>query len=112
RCTYLGKGVTELPPGVANDVLAITEERTISAGEAANIGFLKIDVQMSSHWDEINSLESTAVFHGWVKYLALIDAASESFADYCYVYSPSQEVLVRRDQYNTNRHSMKQQKAN
>jgi hypothetical protein len=101
RYSCLAKGVTELPPG--GIVLAIADDRTIPAGETANIGFLKIDEQMVSHRKEIDSLDRTAVFHGRVKYFAFIEPSEESAADYCYVYVPSHEVLARSNEYNPNR---------
>jgi len=96
-----------LPDNSGYETTTINTERTISAGESLVIGFLQIDQQMAIHREQIDKLERTAVFHGWVRYFPLVGPPEESFADYCYVYRPSIEVLERRDGYNTNRRQKK-----
>jgi hypothetical protein len=107
RYSCLGKDVTELPSQSGDQLCTDNIERTIKADGSAEILYTKINGYMARDRQRIDALESTAIFHGWVKYRPIIDPSEDSFADYCYVYSPSQKVLVRRDEYNTQKHQTK-----
>jgi len=104
RISLLGKGETRLPPNSGHVIDSRGEMRTVPENEPVDLFQTQIDGFMSLHRGKINKSEVAAVFHGWVKYRPVIDPYEDYFADFCYVYNPEQEVLIRRDEYNTNRH--------
>ncbi len=103
RVSLLGKGETKLHPNSGNVIDTKYEERTLPGGQSVDLFYAKIDGFMTLHRQKIDALECTAVFHGDVKYRPIIDPSEDSCADFCYVYSPKQQILIRRDEYNPNR---------
>jgi hypothetical protein len=102
RYSRLAKGKTKLPAN-SGDVIASKNEERIISDKAIDLFFTKIDGYMARARIGIDHSDDTLVFHGWVKYRPIIDPSEDSFAEYCYVYSPENEILIRRDEYNTGR---------
>lgn len=104
RYSCLRKGITELPAHSANAISKEAMELILRAGQAEILSEFNIREFITPAREEIDSLEKTAVFNGWVRYLAVIDVRKEHFADYCYVYEASRKRLVVRNIYNTQKH--------
>jgi hypothetical protein len=102
RYTRLAKGATKLPANSGDVIICENEERIIS-DKPIDLFQIKIDGYMARARIGKDHVDDTLVFHGWVKYRPIIDPSYDSFADYCYVYNPENEVLIRRDEYNTSR---------
>jgi hypothetical protein len=101
----LGKdGITARSRSSSYIIGSENQERTMKAGDSADIFTLKIDVPMHLHLKKIDSLEETAIFYGWVKYRPVIDQSEDCFADFCYAWKPSLEILYRRDDCNPEKH--------
>jgi hypothetical protein len=97
--TCLAEGVTDLPDsGGGERVLKSYRPFELllgGDGEAIEIsepidmgGYMEDDI------DAIKGLKKTAVIHGWIKYRHMLSTADDCYADFCYVYTVSEEKLT------------------
>jgi hypothetical protein len=94
RYSCLGKGVTDLPENAGgNQVSSRPFEHLLSSGSAVEIGEpIDVGQYMQEDVDSIQQLEKTAVIHGSVKYRHIF-SADDNYAEFCYVYTVSEERL-------------------
>lgn len=94
--------VFELPPQQKGQ-LGKTHEfaYVIAAAEGAEMHDTVIDLgeYMREFLDDIISGSKTAIFHGWVQYRHIFSAADDSYADFCYIYTPKLLRLRSASQY-------------
>jgi hypothetical protein len=96
RYSCLGEDVRDLPENAGGTQASYRsfEHLLGGNGQAIEIGEI-VDVGQYMHEDvdAIKSLKKTAVIHGSVKYLHLFSTTDDCFADFCYVYTVSEERL-------------------
>ncbi len=95
RYSCLGEGVRDLPENAGGtQVSSRPFEHLLGGGQAIEIGEPIVDVgqYMRENVDAIKRLEKTAVIHGSVKYRHMF-STDDCYADFCYVYTVSQERL-------------------
>jgi hypothetical protein len=98
--TCLGKGVTDLPESGIGEV-AQTSYRPFEHLLGGNEKTIEIEEHvidmgryMGDDFDAIARLEKTAVIHGWIKYRHMLSSTDDCYADFCYVYTVSEEKLT------------------
>jgi hypothetical protein len=97
RYSCLGKGVTGLPKDAAGDHASYREFHHLLGADGQSVEIserIDLSLHMRDDLDAINKLDKTAVIHGWIKYRHMFSTSDDCYADFCYVYTASQQRLT------------------
>ncbi len=97
RYSCLGEGVTDLPQDAAGDHVSYREFHHLLGGDGQSVEIserIDLSLHMRDDLDAINKFDKTAVIHGWIKYRHMFSTSDDCYADFCYVYTASQQRLT------------------
>jgi hypothetical protein len=96
RYSCLGEGAMDLPENAGGNQASHRPFEHLLGGNGQAVEIEEqVDVgkYMDHNFDAIKRLEKTAVIHGSVKYRHLFSTTDDCYADFCYVYTVSEERL-------------------